>query len=417
MREKKRRDRKSSKSDADESTIESQSSEQTESSRRRDGIQRTPSEQPPVTQPAPTYPPSAHPAPATPEPATPEPATPDPATVPGGVAVPSPSERARRKRERNIQRSIEGTDTSRDEVTDQVLEVIGSGGMPLDFSLQRALEERMDADFSDVRIHTGANAAEAADAIDAKAFTCGNDIVFNDGEYDPESPEGQHLLAHELAHVKQQTGTAISMMPQEGADLEIDPDPQLEREADEAAQEAMSGEEPLVVNRMGTDVHIQRKDWNAGPSNVECLSTGEGPGFVAGKVGDLTTKTYRLTQDELVDLVEKVDTPDELPAYIDENDVDASSRLQDTMGSGFKGATTGWKVGSMTGSVAGPVVAAGAGLAAMPIGYVFATQFGDTTADEIQNRLRDLLDLNTDQEFETDEAKDDESWKDKLTGW
>ncbi len=233
----------------------------------------------------------------------------------------------------------------------------------------------------------------------------------------PNRREGQHLLAHELAHVKQQTGTAISMMPQEGADLEIDPDPQLEREADEAAQEAMSGEEPLVVNRMGTDVHIQRKDWNAGPSNVECLSTGEGPGFVAGKVGDLTTKTYRLTQDELVDLVEKVDTPDELPAYIDENDVDASSRLQDTMGSGFKGATTDWKVGSMTGSVAGPVVAAGAGLAAMPIGYVFATQFGDTTADEIQNRLRDLLDLNTDQEFETDEAKDDESWKDKLTGW
>uniref|UniRef100_UPI000AC24089 eCIS core domain-containing protein n=1 Tax=Natrialba hulunbeirensis TaxID=123783 RepID=UPI000AC24089 len=110
-----------------------------------------------------------------------------------------------------------------------------------------------------MRIHTGAKAAEAADAIDAKAFTCGNDVVFNSGEYDPESSEGQFLLAHELAHVKQQNGGAtISMMPQEGADLEIDPDPQLEREADEAAAQALTGDVPLVVNRMGTDVHIQR---------------------------------------------------------------------------------------------------------------------------------------------------------------
>ncbi|WP_394294993.1 eCIS core domain-containing protein [Halovivax ruber] len=114
---------------------------------------------------------------------------------------------------------------------------------------------------------------------DTRAFTCGNAIVFNDGEYDPESAEGQYLLAHELAHVKQQTGgangvraagvasgseathetgAAISMMPQGDADLEIDPDPQLEREADQAAEDALSGEEPLVVDRLGTDVHIQR---------------------------------------------------------------------------------------------------------------------------------------------------------------
>ncbi|MCL9815309.1 hypothetical protein [Natranaeroarchaeum aerophilus] len=46
-------------------------------------------------------------------------------------------------------------------------------------------------------------------------------------------------------------------MPQEGG-LQIDPDPQLEREADEMAAQALSGEEPPVVNRMGADVHIQR---------------------------------------------------------------------------------------------------------------------------------------------------------------
>nr|WP_245545432.1 DUF4157 domain-containing protein [Halomicrobium katesii] len=92
---------------------------------------------------------------------------------------------------------MQDTGTSQDEVPDQVLDVVGSGGMPLERSVQDSLEDRMDADFSDVRIHTGAKAAEAADAIDAKAFTCGNSIVFNSGEYDPESTEGQFLLAHE----------------------------------------------------------------------------------------------------------------------------------------------------------------------------------------------------------------------------
>ncbi|ELZ02265.1 hypothetical protein C482_05286 [Natrialba chahannaoensis JCM 10990] len=160
--------------------------------------------------------------------------------------------------EYHIQRALDGTDTTQDEVPGQVLDVLGSGGRPLNGPIQRAMEDRLDADLSNVRIHTGANAASAADAIDAKAFTCGNDVVFNSGEYNPESAEGQFLLAHELAHVTQQTGTAISMMPKPDADLQIDPDPQLEREADQAAEEALSGEEPLTVSRMGTDVQIQR---------------------------------------------------------------------------------------------------------------------------------------------------------------
>jgi hypothetical protein len=158
----------------------------------------------------------------------------------------------------NIQRALRGTDTSPDDVPETVRDVLAETGDMLDRDLKGEFEDRMDADFSDVRIHTGPAAARAADAIDAKAFTCGTDIVFNSGEYDPESDRGQHLLAHELAHVEQQTGAAISMMPQADAELEIDPDPQLEREADQAASEALDGDDPLVVNRMGTDVHIQR---------------------------------------------------------------------------------------------------------------------------------------------------------------
>ncbi|AGB15390.1 hypothetical protein Halru_0764 [Halovivax ruber XH-70] len=181
--------------------------------------------------------------------------------VPRTDRVPMASRGYGHEAQEHIMRATEGTETDPHDIPDPVLDVLETGsGKSLDASIQRALEERMDADFSTVEIHTGPEAATAADAIDARAFTCGNAIVFNDGEYDPESAEGQHLLAHELAHVKQQTGAVISMMPQPDADLEIDPDPQLEREAEQAAEEALSGEEPLIVNRLGTNVHIQRAE-------------------------------------------------------------------------------------------------------------------------------------------------------------
>ena len=59
-----------------------------------------------------------------------------------------------------------------------------------------------------VRIHTGTQAAASARAVNARAYTVGNDIVFNSGQYQPQSFEGRHLLAHELTHVAQQAQSA-----------------------------------------------------------------------------------------------------------------------------------------------------------------------------------------------------------------
>src|SRR5579859_5834329 len=56
------------------------------------------------------------------------------------------------------------------------------------------------ADFSDVTVHEGPEAA----AIGARAYTHGSTIHFAPGEYAPQSPGGQELLGHELAHVVQQ---------------------------------------------------------------------------------------------------------------------------------------------------------------------------------------------------------------------
>ncbi len=96
----------------------------------------------------------------------------------------------------------------------------------------------------------------ASQDLAARAFTVGNHVVFNSGEYDPSSPEGQHVLAH----VRQQTRGAVSMLPQEDLGLEIDPDPQLERKAEETAQRVMEGGE-LGIQRLGqTEIHVQRQD-------------------------------------------------------------------------------------------------------------------------------------------------------------
>ena len=86
------------------------------------------------------------------------------------------------------------------------INTLRGGGSALPASTRASFEPRFGADFSKVRVHTGSVAASTASAINARAFTVGRDIVFNAGQYAPHSREGQHLLAHELTHVVQQTG-------------------------------------------------------------------------------------------------------------------------------------------------------------------------------------------------------------------
>jgi Putative regulator of cell autolysis len=72
------------------------------------------------------------------------------------------------------------------------------------------MESRFGYDFSGVRIHTDAKAAESARAIDALAYTVGRDVVFGTGQHTPETGAGRLLLAHELTHVVQQPVATVS---------------------------------------------------------------------------------------------------------------------------------------------------------------------------------------------------------------
>jgi hypothetical protein len=75
----------------------------------------------------------------------------------------------------------------------------------------------MGHDFSQVRVHASSRAAAAADAIDARAFTLGQDIVFARGQYRPEVPSGRRLLAHELVHTLQQGGgSSVGVIQRDG---------------------------------------------------------------------------------------------------------------------------------------------------------------------------------------------------------
>ncbi|HYO12271.1 MAG TPA: DUF4157 domain-containing protein [Thermoanaerobaculia bacterium] len=88
--------------------------------------------------------------------------------------------------------------------TSSTLSGVGPG-RPLDPAARAMLEPRFGRDLGAVRVHEGPEAAEAAQAAEARAFTVGRDVVFSPGQYAPGTPDGRHLLAHELAHVVQQS--------------------------------------------------------------------------------------------------------------------------------------------------------------------------------------------------------------------
>jgi len=87
-----------------------------------------------------------------------------------------------------------------------VQEVTRSSGEALDLPTRKFMESRFGHDFSQVRVHTGLDADEAARVVHARAFTLGHDIVLGSGQYTPNRARGRRLLAHELTHVVQQTG-------------------------------------------------------------------------------------------------------------------------------------------------------------------------------------------------------------------
>ncbi len=110
------------------------------------------------------------------------------------------------------------------------------------------MESRFGHDFTDIRIHTDDAAAASAETLDANAFTAGRDIYFGRGKYQPESREGQHLLAHELTHtIQQSAGRVPTQHSLDSRELTVGaPEDSLELEADRTADAVVGGLTPDV---------------------------------------------------------------------------------------------------------------------------------------------------------------------------
>src|SRR5215472_12981628 len=122
----------------------------------------------------------------------------------GSATCPQCEEEQRGARPFIQRKAQDGSDEAGSSAPDRLLDSLGSG-YPLDRATRNFMESRFGRSFGDVRVHADAPAAEAAAAFSARAFTLGRDVVFDTGQYAPNTDRGQRLLAHELTHVIQQS--------------------------------------------------------------------------------------------------------------------------------------------------------------------------------------------------------------------
>lgn len=153
---------------------------------------------------------------------------------------------------RSLQRAVGnaavGSMLAEDEQRSPVHNVISAGGgQPLDADTRSDMETRLGADFSDVRVHTDGPAGESAKGVGAHAYTVGNNVVFQRDRYDPSSPGGRTMLAHELTHVIQQRNGPVDGTEAPGGIRVSDPSDRYEQEAAANADRVLADPAPTAA--------------------------------------------------------------------------------------------------------------------------------------------------------------------------
>jgi hypothetical protein len=170
------------------------------------------------------------------------------------------------------------------------------------------MEQRFQADFSQVRVHTGNEAGSLSKSIRAQAFTHGNDIYFNTGKYSPHTPGGSLLLAHELTHTIQQGASPVQRKVADRKPVKQNGSRRLQRSAQsqrEAAVELAKAEQGKVsANQKGPDG--KRMGWER---LMEYFKTTFGPDKILpegataqeGAVSESDIKTKRTFNGDVID--------------------------------------------------------------------------------------------------------------------
>ena len=162
-----------------------------------------------------------------------------------------------------LQRAAGNATVSRlleDEPASPILDVAGrGGGRPLEPAVADFMASRLGQDFGDVRVHTDYAASESARAINAQAYTVGTDVVFQIGRYQPDTPAGQRMLAHELTHVVQQRSGPVDGTPTGGGIRISDPCDRFEQAAERTAEQVVASPTPAAAQAQGS-VSAQREE-------------------------------------------------------------------------------------------------------------------------------------------------------------
>ncbi len=147
----------------------------------------------------------------------------------------------------------------------QHINTLQGRGQPLTAAERAFFEPRFRHNFSQVRIHSDSRAANAADSVNARAFTMGQDVVFGAGQYKPQAFEGKRLLAHELTHVVQQSGGSNGV-----------------------------SESPTIIQRGLGDGHDLQSPWLAGDLRLEDIFDDDESKFL--RQGSRGTSVKRVQQ-------------------------------------------------------------------------------------------------------------------------
>lgn len=164
---------------------------------------------------------------------------------------------------------------------------LGGSGQPLPDAQRTQFQQSLNTDLSNVRVHTGAAANASAAANGARAFAVGQDIAFADGQYQPGTPAGDRLLAHEVAHTAQQSGSSGG-----GALSTTQPGDSVERDADAAASAMVAGKPAEVA---AAPVAIARKRVD---EEVPAEAPTAAPGDQAEEIGELSAERVGVEEEE-----------------------------------------------------------------------------------------------------------------------
>lgn len=162
-----------------------------------------------------------------------------------------------------VQQKTEADTSSASPDLQSQLNASKGGGSPLPKETTSSMGSAFGADFSGVKVHTGADAVQMNQGLGAQAFTHGSDIYFNEGKYDTGSSGGQHLLAHELTHTVQQGAIHADVIQRESrGDDEKNPLKMAKEEVTKYLEENNSQAEKIEdLPLNNTLIHLFAKVW------------------------------------------------------------------------------------------------------------------------------------------------------------